>query len=65
MASGQIPDEAWHRTIIIPREILDKPPSAEYGVEWETESSHRIWGCELLQEAGVLLRYAHIQISRS
>lgn len=67
MASGHIPDdEAWHRTIILPREILDKPPSAEYGVEWETESSHRIWGCELLQEAGVLLRYvARVKISRS
>lgn len=54
---GQIPDnEAWHRTIILPRDILDNPPSGEHEVDWETESSHRIWGCELLQEAGVLLR---------
>lgn len=58
-ALGQIPDdEAWHRTIILPRDILDNPPSGEHEVDWETESSHRIWGCELLQEAGILLRCA-------
>lgn len=54
---GHIPDdEAWHRTIILPRDILDNPPSGEHDVDWETESGHRIWGCELLQEAGILLR---------
>ncbi|CAM9617749.1 unnamed protein product [Ectocarpus sp. 6 AP-2014] len=58
---GQIPDdEAWHRTIILPRDILDNPPSGEHEVDWETESSHRIWGCELLQEAGVLLRLPQV-----
>lgn len=57
---GQIPDdEAWHRTIILPRDILDNPPSGEHEhgeVTWDVESSHRSWGCELLQEAGILLR---------
>lgn len=54
---GQIPDdEAWHRTIILPVDILNNPPSGEYDVDWETESSHRVWGCELIQEAGILLR---------
>ena len=61
-ALGQIPDdEAWHRTIILPRDILDNPPSGEHEhgeVAWEIESSHRSWGCELLQEAGILLRCA-------
>lgn len=56
---GHIPDdEAWHRTIILPRDILENPPSGEHEVDWETESAHRIWGCELLQEAGILLRCA-------
>lgn len=55
---GQIPDdEAWHRTIILPRDILDNRPSGNNDVEWETELAHRIWGCELIQEAGILLRW--------
>ncbi|CAN0476886.1 unnamed protein product, partial [Scytosiphon promiscuus] len=49
-------DEAWHRTIILPFDILDNPPSGEHEVDWEAECAHRIWGCELLQEAGILLR---------
>lgn len=55
---GQIPDdEAWHRTIILPCDILDNRPSGNNEVEWETEFAHRIWGCELIQEAGILLRW--------
>ena len=62
---GQIPDdEAWHRTIILPFDILDNPPSGEHEVDWETECAHRIWGCELLQEAGILLRCATYSIPR-
>lgn len=61
---GHIPDhEAWHRTIILPRDILDNPPSEVYDdIKWDTESAHRIWGCELIQEAGVLLRYGAIAL---
>lgn len=56
---GQIPDDAaWHRTIILPPDVLDNPPSGENDMDWDAESAHRIWGCELLQEAGILLRYA-------
>lgn len=62
---GQIPDdEAWHRTIILPQDILDNRPSGNYDVEWEDELAHRIWGCELIQEAGILLRYP-ILLSKS
>lgn len=62
---GQIPDdEAWHRTIILPFDILDNPPSGEHEVDWEAECAHRIWGCELLQEAGILLRCVTHDIPR-
>jgi cyclin L len=56
-----VPDyEAWHRVVLLPQEILQAPPSKAHGVEWETEAQHRAWGCELIQEAGVLLRLPQV-----
>jgi cyclin L len=56
-----VPDyEAWHRVVLLPKEILEAPPSKVHGIEWETEAQHRAWGCELIQEAGVLLRLPQV-----
>ena len=43
-------------SILLPRSVLECSPSLLDGVRPEIESSHRVWGCELIQEAGILLR---------
>ena len=42
--------------ILLPRSVLECSPSSVDGVSAAVESSHREWGCELIQEAGILLR---------
>ena len=42
--------------------LVSNTPSRASGIDEETETALRIYGCELIQEAGVLLRlypYAH------
>ena len=43
-------------SILLPRSVLACSPSLLDGVRPEIESLHRVWGCELIQEAGILLR---------
>ncbi|KAG5176928.1 cyclin-like protein, partial [Tribonema minus] len=52
--------EPWHSVVLLPEEILANPPSKDHGVDWETETQHRAWGCELIQEAGILLRLPQV-----
>lgn len=42
-------------TVLVPAEILAVSPSAKDGVSGEAEKRHRAFGCELIQEAGILL----------
>lgn len=43
-------------SVLVPRSMLDKSPSSLDGVSSATEIEHRIWACELIQEAGILLK---------
>lgn len=41
---------------LVPDHILLNSPSRSDGVDEETENELRIFGCELIQEAGILLK---------
>jgi len=38
-------------------EELENTPSRQHGIDRETETTLRIYGCELIQEAGILLQF--------
>lgn len=42
--------------VLVPAEIVAKSPSCCDGIPSHTEQSYRIFACDLVQEAGVLLR---------
>ena len=45
----------------LPSYILVKPtPSLNDGIDSVTEKIHRIYGCELIQEVGILLRLPQV-----
>lgn len=41
-------------------EQLDNTPSRQDGIDKDTEASLRMYGCELIQEAGILLSYHQV-----
>jgi cyclin L len=41
--------------VLVPPEILAESPSKKDGVNEEVEAMHRVFGCEVLQEGGILL----------
>ncbi len=44
-------------TLLLPPHILNSTPSWRYdNIEPNEETLHRVFGCELIQEAGILLR---------
>lgn len=43
-------------TFLLPEEALTDSPSREAGVSAELEAQLRLYGCELIQEAGCLLK---------
>jgi hypothetical protein len=48
-------------TSVLPESILQLPtPSANEGIDPDEETLHRIYGCELIQEAGILLRQPQV-----
>ena len=45
----------------LPEYILQKPtPSANDGIDVSDEKFHRVFGCELIQEAGILLKLPQV-----
>lgn len=42
--------------LLLPAEVLDASPSARDGVDGDTETRHRVFGCELISEVGILLK---------
>ncbi|XP_044726848.1 cyclin-L2 [Chrysoperla carnea] len=59
-----------HRKIILtlnncllPEEKLSQTPSRNDGLDDETETDLRIWGCELIQTAGILLRLPQVAMA--
>ena len=47
-------------TILLPESILDNSPSSKHDISADTERQYRIFGCELVQEMGVLLRLPQV-----
>lgn len=43
-------------TFYLTDEELSNTPSRKHGVDEDTETTLRIFGCELIQEAGILLK---------
>lgn len=41
--------------VLVPPEILAQSPSKKDGVDDKVEMAHRIFGCEVVQEGGILL----------
>jgi hypothetical protein len=48
------------RYIVLPEEILSNSPSLQDDIPPKVERDHRFWGCELIQEAGILLRLPQV-----
>ena len=46
--------------MLLPADILAVSPSCRDGVDGETEALHRILGCEVIQEVGILLRLPQV-----
>jgi hypothetical protein len=46
--------------VLLPSEMLEQSPSSRDGVEAAEELLHRAFGCELVQEGGVLLRLPQV-----
>lgn len=44
------------QNVLVPHELFENPPSRVDGVDAETEMKLRLFGCELIQEAGILLQ---------
>jgi hypothetical protein len=38
-------------------EELENSPSRQHGIDRETETTLRVYGCDLIQEAGILLQF--------
>jgi len=45
---------------LFPEEIIQNSPSKCAGVTWEIEKNHRIFGCEIIQEGGILLKLPQV-----
>ncbi|DAZ95627.1 TPA: hypothetical protein N0F65_002256 [Lagenidium giganteum] len=48
--------------LLLPDCILRNSPSRQDGISEEVEADHRFWGCELIQEAGVLLKLPQVVV---
>ncbi|TMW68348.1 hypothetical protein Poli38472_005816 [Pythium oligandrum] len=46
--------------VVLPEAILARSPSQQDGVSAHEERDHRFWGCELIEEAGILLRLPQV-----
>ena len=47
-------------SVLLPELVLSSSPSSRDGISGEDEKLHRIFGCELIQEATILLRLPQV-----
>jgi hypothetical protein len=45
---------------ILPEEVLSNTPSRKDGIDFTEELMHRVFGCELIQEAGILMKLPQV-----
>ena len=53
-------EDVGHHVTLLPGEVLANSPSKRDGVGADDEMAQRIWGCELIMEAGILLRLPQV-----
>ena len=53
-------EDTYHHVTLLPAEMLENSPSKRDGIDADVEMAHRIWGCALIQEAGILLRLPQV-----
>lgn len=51
------------KNLLLPEEKLDPTPSQLDGLDSETEKDLRIYGCELIQTAGILLKLPQVRLN--
>lgn len=51
------------RIVLVPRKLLQCTPSIQDGLAREMEISQRIYGCQLIQKAGVLLKLEAVTVA--
>ncbi|KAL8445930.1 hypothetical protein Emed_005290 [Eimeria media] len=49
--------------LLVPRKLQQQTPSFQDGISREVETSQRIYGCRLIQKAGVLLRLEAVTVA--
>ena len=49
-----------YEAILLPKDLIIDSPSHKMGISWDDEVMHRIFGCELIQEASMRLRLAQV-----
>lgn len=49
--------------VLVPRKLQQRTPSIRDGLSRDTEISQRIYGCQLIQKAGVLLRLEAVTVA--
>ena len=47
-------------SVLLPLCRLESSPSKKDGIDAQTETLHRVFGCELIQEAGILLKLPQV-----
>jgi hypothetical protein len=57
---GGIDDLVEYTSILLPDSILDLSPSQKDGIDPTLEMIHRVFGCEIIQEAGILLKLPQV-----
>jgi transcription initiation factor TFIIIB Brf1 subunit/transcription initiation factor TFIIB len=53
-------EDVLHHQTLLPADMLENSPSKRDGVSAADEYAQRVWGCELIQEAGILLRLPQV-----
>ncbi|KAH8069430.1 hypothetical protein JL721_5993 [Aureococcus anophagefferens] len=58
--AGMDEEDVLHHQTLLPADMLENSPSKRDGVSAADEYAQRVWGCELIQEAGILLRLPQV-----
>ena len=50
-------------TYLMPPDLLETTPSRQYGISEKHETTNRIYACELIAQAGIMLRLSQATIN--
>lgn len=52
-----------NHVVLMPQKLLKTPPSVRDGLSREVELEQRVYGCQLIQKAGILLKLEAVSIA--